>query len=329
MSWNRLRRLLTPQPLITVSADPDDPRLGDLLRSADHLEEAHGARCVVLGVPQHVGVERNGGRPGAAEGPAAIRQWLRKMATSAMIDAVRNQHLTVIDAGDLQTEGKTLQQIHDEQHDAVQEILEHGMIPIVLGGGHDIAWPTIRAMDACSTSFGVLNIDAHADVRPLKDGGLAHSGSPFRQMLETDITHLASGAFVEFGLQHHAVAAAHVQYVQDHGHTVMMLNDIRQEGLSSSWSAVVSKLERADHWYVSLDLDGFASAFAPGVSAPSADGFTPWDIGPALRSMAARPQFTAFDVVELNPAFDVDGRTAKLAAAMIMEVIAGVASRGA
>jgi arginase family enzyme len=45
--------------------------------------------------------------------------------------------------------------------------------------------------------------------------------------------------------------------------------------------------------------------------------------------MAARPQFTAFDVVELNPVYDVDGRTAKLAAAMIMEVIAGVASRGA
>lgn len=332
MSWNRLRRLLSPQPLATVSADPEDPRLGDLLRSADHLEGAEGSTCVILGVPQHLGVERNGGRPGAAEGPTAIRSWLRRMATSAIVDAVRHRQLTVIDAGDLYTEGKTLQQIHDEQHDAVLEILEHGMIPIVLGGGHDIAWPTIRAMDAVAdvhgTSFGVVNIDAHADVRPLKDGGLAHSGSPFRQMLETDISNLAAGAFLEVGLQHHAVAAAHVHYVRDHGHTVMMLHDIRQEGILSAWNAVTNTLDRADQWYVSLDLDGFASAFAPGVSAPSADGFAPWEVGPALRSLAARQQFSAFDVVEMNPTFDVDGRTAKLAATMIMDVLAGVASRG-
>lgn len=331
MSWNRLRRLLTPQPLATVSADPDDPRLGDVLRSAESLEDAAGHTCVILGVPQHVGVERNGGRPGAADGPAAIRRWLQRMATSAIADAIGNHRLTVIDAGDLQTDGKTLQQIHDEQHDAVLEILEHNMVPIVLGGGHDIAWPTIQAMDAvsdaCNRSFGVMNIDAHADVRPLKDGGLAHSGSPFRQMLETDIVRLAPGGFVEIGLQHHAVAAAHVQYVRDHGHMAMMLHDIRTQGVPASWNTAITALERADHWYVSLDLDGFASAFAPGVSAPSADGFTPWDVGPALRSMAARPQFAAFDVVEMNPVYDVDGRTAKLAATMIMDVLAGVASR--
>jgi arginase family enzyme len=74
-------------------------------------------------------------------------------------------------------------------------------------------------------------------------------------------------------------------------------------------------------------MDGFASAFAPGVSAPSSDGFTPAEIGAALREAARRPTMTSFDVVELNPLYDVDHRTAKLAASMIMSVLAGLADR--
>ncbi|MBK7413086.1 MAG: arginase family protein [Ignavibacteria bacterium] len=79
--------------------------------------------------------------------------------------------------------------------------------------------------------------------------------------------------------------------------------------------------------YVSLDMDAFASAYAPGVSAPAADGFTPHEIASCLRTAAASGSLAAFDVVEVNPHFDVDGRTAKLAATMINEVLIGLAQR--
>lgn len=327
MSWTRVRRLLEEQHVTGVSSDPEDPRLGDLLMSVDAIDETRGVTCVILGVPQHIGIERNGGRAGAADGPAAIRHWLYRMATSAVHTAISRGHVTVLDAGDIITEGKTLQQIHDEQHDVVQELLDHKMIPIVLGGGHDTAWPTIAALNASGRSFGVINIDAHADVRPLKDGGQAHSGSPFRQMLETENSHLSPGGFVEYGLQHYAVSAAHADYVRARGHHVLMLDDIRREGAFAAWTNALTHLHSAEQWYVSLDMDGFASAFAPGVSAPSTDGFAPWEIGPCLRDAARHAAFRAFDVVETSPPYDVDGRTAKLAAAMIMQVLAGVADR--
>ena len=67
--------------------------------------------------------------------------------------------------------------------------------------------------------------------------------------------------------------------------------------------------------------DAVASAYAPGVSAPTADGFTPGEIARCLRHAARSGSLAAFDVVELNPRFDVDGRTAKLAALMIAEII--------
>ncbi len=329
MSWNSLRRLLIPQDQEALfrSNDPDDPRIGDLLCPIEDLEPDGAVVCVIVGSPQHLGIERNGGRPGAAQGPAAIRHWLYRMATSEVQEAMRDGRLLLVDAGNIDPEGLTLQQIHDEQHDVVHEILEHGMIPIVLGGGHDTAWPTIRALETDGVPYAVINIDAHADVRPLKNGTQPHSGSPFRQMLDAGRSSLVDGGFVEFGLQHYAVSRAHRDYVTNRGHHVMMLDDIRRDGTTAAWEAALHTTMAASRLYVTLDMDGFASAFAPGVSAPSTDGFTPWEIGPALRCAARDHRFQAFDVVEVSPQWDADGRTAKLAASMIMQVLAGIADR--
>jgi formiminoglutamase len=329
MSIRQLRRLLVEpdQEALFRSNDPEDPRVGDLLISLEDADEWQGLACVIIGVPQHIGVERNGGRPGADRGPHHIRKALSKLATSAIVDSVQEKRLTLIDAGDIDPEGLTLEQIHDALHDAVRGLLEMGAFPIILGGGHDTAWPTIRAYETLGDSYGVINIDAHADVRPLKSESRAHSGSPFRQMLDVDDSVLTPGGFVEFGLQHHAVAAEHLRYVTSRGMHVEMLDAIRAEGFDVVWRRALEAAGKTGKLHVSLDMDGFSSAYAPGVSAPSADGFTPSEIGAALREAARMPSMTSFDVVELNPLYDVDERTAKLAATMIMNVLAGLADR--
>lgn len=329
MSIRQLRRLLVEpdQEALFRSNDPEDPRVGDLLLSLEDADEWQGLACVIIGVPQHIGVERNGGRPGAEGGPRAIRTALSKLATSSISDAVATGKLMLVDAGDIDPEGSTLEQIHDVLHDAVRGLLEMGAFPIILGGGHDTAWPTIRAYETLGTPYGVINIDAHADVRPLQSERRAHSGSPFRQMLDVEGSVIIPGGFVEFGLQHHAVSATHLRYVTDHGMHVMMLDAVRAEGMDVAWSQALQKAGSSGRMHISLDMDGFASAFAPGVSAPSSDGFTPAEIGAALREAARRPTMRSFDVVELNPLYDVDHRTAKLAASMIMSVLAGLADR--
>lgn len=309
------------------SRDPEsDPRVGDLLVPLQ-AAPADALTVVIIGVPQHIGVERNGGRPGAADAPSAIRQQLFKLATSAVIDVVRHGHLAIVDGGDIATDGKTLEQIHDQQEDVVYRHLANDRIPIILGGGHDTAWPTLRALDRRSIPYGVVNIDAHADVRPLLDGFRAHSGSPFYQMLTSATTALAPGAFVEFGLQHHAVAKAHLDMLDQHDATVLMLDDVRRRGLTAAWDRAMAVLTSTGNAYISLDMDAFASAFAPGVSAPAADGFAPHEIALCLRQAGRNATLKAFDVVEMNPGFDIDNRTAKLAAVMIMEVLAGIAER--
>lgn len=303
-----------------------DPRIGDLLVPLQAVPA--DAHCVVLvGVPQHIGVERNGGRPGASQAPSAIRTQLRKLATSAIVDVVRNGRLAIVDAGDIATEGKTLEQIHDETEDVVYRHMARGRVPIILGGGHDTAWPTIRALDRRGERYGVVNIDAHADVRELLDGFRAHSGSPFYQMLTSTSSALARGAFVEFGLQHHAVSASHLDFLASHDATVMMIDDVRRRGMHAAWDRTMAVLTSTGTGYLSLDMDAFASAFAPGVSAPAADGFAPHEVGYCLRLAGRNATVRVFDVVEMNPSFDIDNRTAKLAATMIMEILAGMADR--
>lgn len=318
--------------------DSTDPRLGDLLTTAAALRKQTSTAVAIIGVPQHIGVERNGGRPGAAGAPLAIRNALYRMATSAIVDVMQDHRLVVIDMGDIEVEGRTLEEIHDQQCSVVHACMTSGMVPLVLGGGHDVAWPTINALNTAGASYGVINIDAHADVRPMKESlpsnpgtsnphSFAHSGSPFRQMLEAPTSSLADGAFVEFGLQPHAVSAAHLEYIDSKGMDFMMLDDIRTAGVAQAWSMAQRRASKGEALYVSLDMDAFASAYAPGVSAPSADGFVPHEIATCLRIAGSEPTLRAFDVVEVNPVYDVDGRTSKLAATMIMHLLSGIAQR--
>lgn len=325
LKFQRALRAIDPS-VIYRSNDIEDKRLGDVLVGVKGIPVGAQIVCVIVGAPQHIGVERNGGRPGAAEGPTAFRKAFSKLAISAFEQHINNGKLVIADAGDIDTDGKTLEQIHDEQYDIVAQILSHGYVPIIIGGGHDTAWPTIRAMEAMGKPYGVVNIDAHADVRPLKDGGRAHSGSPFYQMLTQQSSHLLPGGFVEFGLQANSVALSHLTMIHNAGMHAVMLDEIRRTGLETAWTQAYGRAASAQSVYVSLDMDAIASAYAPGVSAPAADGLTPQEVSHVLRHAAASGNLRAFDVVELNPAYDLDNRTAKLAGALAYDVVAGLAS---
>jgi arginase family enzyme len=68
----------------------------------------------------------------------------------------------------------------------------------------------------------VINLDAHFDVRPLKDGK-AHSGSPFRQMLTHELFHKNRSIFIEFGCKGATCSNEHYKFLQEHGAQVYWL----------------------------------------------------------------------------------------------------------
>ena len=296
------------------STAPDDPRLGHLLGRA--LAPGEPPRVVLAGFPSDAGVRRNGGRPGAAEGPAAIRRALYRMTP----DVTHVQGFTALvervhDLGDLEVSGD-LEEDQAQLGHALAPHLAAGAVSIVIGGGHETAFGHFLAHASAAAPVRILNWDAHADVRELRDGR-AHSGSPFRQALEHP-----SGAcdfYTVAGLQPSAVAASHLEYVCARGSAHMR---------SAVSAELISALYAASPTLISFDLDAVDVASAPGVSAPSTDGLRVPLWLDAARRAGRTSSVRGVDVVELSPPLDPDGRTAALAARTVWAVLQGLAERG-
>ena len=106
----------------------------------------------------------------------------------------------------------------------------------------------------------------------------------------------------------------------------MLLAHVQKDGMGLYLSRALSRATTAGPAFVSFDLDGCAEAFAPAVSAPSADGFTPRQAVEAAFMSGQQAQVRLFEVVELNPLFDRDNQTARLAATIATAYLTGVAA---
>jgi formiminoglutamase len=151
----------------------------------------------------------------------------------------------------------------------------------------------------------VLNWDAHADVRPLRDGR-GHSGSPFRQILLHESG--ACAGYTVLGLNPHSTAQAHLEFLAAHGGRTAFRDDLDTAAIGEVHDALT------DDALVSFDLDALDQSAAPGVSAPNACGLRPELWLHAAERAGLCPAVRSLDVVELNPLLDRDDQTARLAA---------------
>lgn len=306
-----LHERLRPTDVRAPATAPDDPRVGQVLGT--HLEQVEHPRCVLVGFPTDVGVRRNGGRPGAAEGPRAIREFFYRLVADRTLAGILERTL---DLGDV----TTTDALDDDQRvlgDVIAPYMLHGSFVIVLGGGHETAFGHYLGHAHSVSPVRILNWDAHTDVRPRVAAG-GHSGSPFRQAIEQ--AGLAPTRYSVAGLQPHAVAAAHEQWVVAHEGRCVRRNEI---GIG----AIRPLYESEKPTMVSFDLDAVDQAWAPGVSAPSTGGLTVAEWLAAAEGAGRWPTVRSCDIVELSPPLDRDGQTARLAALTVWHVMLGLARR--
>jgi formiminoglutamase len=292
----------------------NDPRVGHLLGS--RLRDGDVPQAVLLGFPSDEGVRRNGGRLGAAEGPAAIRSAFYRLAPDARSEIFEELLSRTRDLGDLEVSGD----VESDQQNLGETLgshLERGTFAVVLGGGHETSYGHFLGYVRAGRPVEILNWDAHADVRELVEGK-AHSGSPFRQAIEHP-----SGLCRRYsvaGLQPHAVARAHVEYVQRHGRAVWR-DELSRETIDALYHAAGMPT------FASFDLDAVSQAEAPGVSAPNLGGLPSQLWIEAAYAAGCSRAVTSADVVELNPRFDRDRQTARLAALTVWWLLRGRAER--
>lgn len=307
----------TVKPPATAS---DDPRVGHLLGQS--VAAPLDAWAVLLGFPCDQGVVRNGGRPGAAAGPDAIRLQLYRLTPDPRAPKPFTKLLRrTLDLGDLALTGD-LEADQQALGETIAPFLQANIFVILLGGGHETSYGHFLGYVQAKLDVSILNWDAHADVRPTR-GGKGHSGSPFRQALEHPSGRCRGYAVA--GLQPPTVAPAHLTYLLNNGCGFAWAEEVTLEGVEAMQATADGTGQ--ERTFVTFDLDAVDSSAAPGVSAPCVGGLAvPLWLAAAERA-GSHPQVRSLDVVELNPDFDLDARTARLAARTVWRALAGLAQR--
>ncbi len=279
-----------------------DPRWGERVSfaPADYAK----AKIVLLGCPQDEGVRRNGGRIGAAAAPAAIRSCFYRLVATA--------DSGLFDLGDTAIRG-SLEETHQVHGEVVQQVLADGKKLVVLGGGNDISYPDCGALSAFAGAARVLafNVDAHLDVR---QHAVRHSGTPYRMLLEEGL--MTPANFREIAYQPFAVAAAHLDYLRTIGAGAISMPEVRQKGILPVIESILRASEAASIFW-GIDMDSVCAADAPGVSAPNALGLSAAELCDVATLAGGDLRTRIFEITEVNPKYDVDQRTARLAAVAI------------
>jgi len=321
--YTRLEPVAPPDDL---PGRPDDPRLGEVIEFWRDGSPALGpGRPVLIGFPQDEGVRRNGGRAGAAEAPREIRRWLYRLVPWDCETDADLAALSVLDLGNVRIEGD-LEETQAALGDVVGAVLRKGGIPVILGGGHETAYGHYLGYVNAEMAVGVVNVDAHLDVRPLIDGK-GHSGSPFRQMMEHPAQPLPGERYACLGVQPSAVSRANWIDVRERGCFVLTAENVRSFADGSMTRVRDLWAKASCQTYVSIDADVVRLSEAPGVSAPNVNGLPGADVLGLAYEAGRLPGVASLDLVEINPRFDRDGQSARWAALAVWNFLVGLASR--
>ncbi|MEH6650918.1 MAG: formimidoylglutamase [Motiliproteus sp.] len=293
-------------------------------QSVRPIEQQHGPGIAILGVCCDEGVQRNQGRPGARLGPNAIRNALASQAW--------HQQQPLYDAGNIHCDDDNLAQLSLDQAVHIERLLQQGHFPLILGGGHEIAYGSYlglsnflasNANNKTETSggpIGILNFDAHFDLR--RDE-LPSSGTPFLQIAEHCQTQGQEFRYGCLGISETANTSALFRRADQLGVQYRLDEQLNDWQIDDSFDWLQRFIAPLSALYLTIDLDVLPAATMPGVSAPAARGL-PLAMLEALvariRTLAGE-RLKLADLAELNPHLDVDQRSAKVAARLCHQIV--------
>lgn len=271
----------------------------------------------ILGFKCDEGAARDFGRTGAFEGPVTIRQRLAKLP-------IQNTDIICYDVGDITCTDHDLEASQQALAEVVAMLLQRNVRPIVIGGSHELAWghyQGIAKICAPEKRLGIINFDAHFDLNPVLS---AHKGSAmttFYQIAEAHLTEKRPFDYNCIGIQHAGNVRQSFEIAKKYKVKLILADEMHQGLQEKCFDFVDRIIDENDIVYVSLSLDVFSPAFAPGVSTIQPLGLNPWHIIPLIRQIAASSKVISYDIVEHVPRYDIDHRTAKLAATLMYEVV--------
>ena len=164
--------------------------------------------------------------------------------------------------------------------------------------------------------LGIFNLNAHFDLREAEE---PTSGTPFRQISEIDGKDFNYFVWGISAANNTRVLFAAAERL---GVSYLLDEDLARLTVQEATNIAIKESENFKNIHLSIDLDVLPASVAPGVSAPAALGVETLKIHAMALALAQTGKLRLVDIVELNPKYDVDARTAKLAARMIHDIVA-------
>lgn len=179
----------------------------------------------------------------------------------------------------------TMQRIHA----AARKVVRDGKFLLTLGGEHSITSPLVKAVRNRYRDLSVLQIDAHADLRD------EYQGSPYSHAAVMRRVHDLKVPAVGVGVRNYSAEEA--RFIRRENKPIISARECRQ---SESWiGRAVGALSQ--HVYVTIDIDGFDPACAPGTGTPEPGGLDWYQVADLLAAVARARTIVAADIVEVRP----------------------------
>ncbi|WP_444889103.1 formimidoylglutamase [Microbulbifer sp. DLAB2-AA] len=302
--------------------DSEDGRAGERWHQrVSPLQLDNPPGIAILGFASDEGVRRNKGRIGAAKGPRILR--LATANLPATFD------LPLYDAGNVRVDREDLESAQALLGARINELLANGHFPLVLGGGHEIAFGSYQGIARWmrelhrEKTLGIINFDAHLDLRiPSPKGS---SGTPFYQIAEQCQINGRPFNYLCVGAADNANTPALYNRADELGAEVIRDREISSWNLDKIKQQIRDFTDKVDFLYLTVCLDVLPAAVMPAVSAPSGRGVPLELLEELLDTVLDSNKVCLADMAEFNPYFDIEDHGARTAARLVFQITNGAA----
>ncbi len=293
--------------------DGDEPlyhRIFQRVSLEDNYDMISTNDFVLHGFAVDEGVKRNKGRVGAKDAPDLFR---KNMANFPVV----NPTFALKDFGNIFCEDGNLEKSQNDLAEKVQLVLQKGGKSIVFGGGHEVMFGHYCGIKKAfpDKKIGIINIDAHFDNREIDPAVGASSGTGFWQ-----IAQLAPIHSMHIGIQRNSNTLKLFDTAHHYGMKYILAEELFFENLPNLYPNVDEFIDQCHVLYLTICMDVFNFAVAPGVSAQAYNGIFPDAAFMHLfKHILNSPKLAAMDVAEVNPVYDNSDCTSRLAASLMNE----------
>jgi formiminoglutamase len=303
--------------LSALPTDPLWPRAGQWITPTGRLPRAEIADLALLGVPTY----RTSITPTSAHTtPALVRDALLRYSTWSANHQVDVAELLAADLGDVTEPDGPAGEARVTQ--AVADAIQRCRFLIALGGDNSLTYGIVRGIFGERLGeCGVITIDAHHDIR---DG--ISNGSPIRRLIEAG---LPGANIVQIGIGDFSNSAQYASRAHAAGITAVSRSELRGADMASvAAHALDIAGAHSRPVFVDIDVDVCDLAHVPACPSAAPGGISADELRQLAFAFARDARVVGADIAEIDAANDAeDGRTVKLAALVVLEIAAGIASR--